>query len=90
LIWINAAAADFRYAGASQRRRITHMSNWALMRMINISFISIYVGGLLWEEGRRRREINRRPPRPDGKKEQEARRLPLVQWGSALLVTGWL
>jgi hypothetical protein len=89
LIWINAAAPGFRYAGTSQPRPIADMSNWALMRIINISFISIYVAGLLWEEHRRRREAAGRPPRPYGQREPETRRLPLVHCGSALLLTGW-
>jgi hypothetical protein len=83
-------AADFRYASKWQKKRIAKMSHWALTRLFNLSFISIYVVGLLWEESRRRRQAARRPLRPDEQREQEARRLPLVQWGGALLLTSWL
>jgi hypothetical protein len=87
LIWINVAAADFRHTGMTQHRQVADMSNWALTRLFNISFISIYIVGLLWEKSRRRRQATGRPPRPDGQGELKARRLPLVQW---VLLTGWL
>jgi hypothetical protein len=75
----------------SQQRRIADMSHWGLMRLFNISFISVYVAGLLWEETRRRRrEAAGHPPLPNGQRKQEARRLPLVQMAGALLLTGWL
>jgi hypothetical protein len=91
LIWINTAAADCRYANIPQQRPIVGMSHGALTRLSNLSFISIYVAGLLCEETRRRRrEAAGHLPLPKRQGKQDARRLPLARWGGALLLAGWL
>ena len=46
------------------------MWNRALMRLLSLSFMSFFVVGLLWEEGRRRDEAAERKPACDKRKEK--------------------
>jgi hypothetical protein len=45
----------------------------ALMRLFSLSFMSFFVLGLLWEEGRRRDETADGKPVPDKRKDEKAR-----------------
>ena len=53
LIYINAAAAGFRFLDRLQESRRTAMWTRTLMRLLSLSFMSFFVIGLLWEETRR-------------------------------------
>jgi hypothetical protein len=49
------------------------MWNRALMRLFSLSFMSFFIIGLLWEEGRRRDEAAERKPVQDKRKDEKAR-----------------
>ena len=49
------------------------MWNRALMRLLSLSFMSFFIMGLLWEEGRRQKDTAGRKSVPDKRKDENVR-----------------